>query len=121
MSNYIPQPGHRVRRTQITEGTVVKVEKDIVKFADHSMAMLNPYTGPDVREDAVIWERLPDPEPDWQGGDVAMDNNSKVYIRRFDDEEYFDKYPWVNDGDWVTDDELVRPVVRLVPEKSSND
>lgn len=118
--SYIPEPGHRVRRTQITEGTVVEVSHGVVKFADHSMAMLDSLRGNDVREDTVTWERLPDPEPDWQPGDIALAYDGQIWRRRFPNEERFDRAPWMSGcGDWEREDYPVRPLVRLVPEKEN--
>lgn len=118
---YVPLPGHRVRRTQITEGLVVDVEGKVVSFADHSLALLTDDAPEGGRRDLVTWERLPDPEPEWRPGDVAQDATGQVYVRRDPAAESgeHDRYVWWLGGvggDWETDDRLVRPVVRLVPE-----
>lgn len=72
------------------------------------------------RSTAGTWERLPDPEPLWRRGDVVRAGDGDTY--------------WCTSGAgngqayWmkmtanlavITDDQVPRPLVRLVPERES--
>ena len=97
---YKPQAGHQVTAT-IT-GTVT--EHGI--FAD--FANVDGWT---VARFDVTWTRLPDPEPDWQPGDVVRDADGDLYERTSDP-----RLVWRGVGCHWDDDDLKRPLVRLVPE-----
>lgn len=99
---YTPEVGHRVRRTMIHEGIVTSVTDQCVVL-DGARALLLQGT----------WERLSDPERDWQPGDVVQDGFGCVYIRREGDEQY----PWLGGvgGGWFAEPELARPLTHLVP------
>jgi hypothetical protein len=62
-----------------------------------------------LSEEQGAWERLPDPEPDWQSGDVVRDADGDVLVRRADGR-------WTFGYDTFEDKTAVRPLVRLVPE-----
>lgn len=63
------------------------------------------------------WERLPDPEPEWKPGDAVRNVNDRPFIYRLPDSE---GRCWVGmTGTVYPDDEMLRPLTRLVPEVKS--
>jgi hypothetical protein len=72
------------------------------------------------------WERLPDPEPEWQPGEVVDDAFGNRYCRMPDgwaghpSANFGETYEWMRldrSAGWgVKDAALNRPLTRLVPE-----
>lgn len=100
---YVPQVGHRVRAS--FEG--------VVQFCVNGRPTLElpglgwTYTVPPN----ATYERLPDPEPEWEVGAIVLDADGDIYRRVADV-----AYPWVDNTEPYTDRDIVRPLIRLVPE-----
>lgn len=115
MSAPTPREGERWRVT--IEGAIVEAPTAgtgnwaVIKVGDHCRRR-------DLGEGT--WERLPDPEPEWQPGDLVIDAHGGVWRRRIHGDDDVTAYPWiaVNSGDWETDRALPRPLRRLVPEEA---
>ena len=105
MTDINPKPGERWRVTiegEITDASGVWVDLGSQCFK--------------VSEGA--WERLPDPEPEWQPGNLVLDAAGDIWRRRPADAEKADRYPWEMVGDgWYPESDPVRPLTRLVREK----
>lgn len=114
MSDYTPVVGHRVR--VVLEGEVTVVEPDEPHFvvrSDDGWANI-------VRDFRTL-ERLPDPEPAWQPGDVVLDAEGWCFTRRDPTTDAYSEYPWIEGaqkhlhlGDWAKDRQVTRPVTPLV-------
>ncbi len=113
MSDYTPEVGHRVEVVTRDTGVVREV---------HDNGFLLEYDGGEqgaciyVREDEPgrTVTRLPDPEPDWQPGDVVKDANGRLFARR---------YGWTHTLQWraigrgelaYSDFNMARPLTPLV-------
>ena len=61
---------------------------------------------------------VPPPEREWQPGDVVLDASASrlLALRRGSEESDAVKFPWLANGGWYRDADLVRPLTRLVPE-----
>lgn len=83
MSGYHPKVGDRVRVS--VEGTVHTYDADrTIYFTDGRWV--------DLRQAPVAIEHLPDPEPEWRVGDVAVDEDcDQTWLRSID-------------GDWIGQD-----------------
>lgn len=102
----VPRPGERWRTTYVIEGTVVNVVGRRVSFADNMSADLTS-TNENL---TVTWERLPDPEPDWQIQDVVRDAAGVIWVAGLN--------CWLRPGlnrEYPVDHPS-RPLTRLVPE-----
>lgn len=114
-----PKPGQRwrVSHRQDQEGVVIEVIDGGVRLRDDSGTMWT------LRERGGWFpaERLPDPEPEWQPGDLVLDADGRVLRRRDADHDRAGEYPWyfVNAGDWGTEADAHRPLRRLVVEDST--
>ena len=61
---------------------------------------------------------VPPPEREWQPGDVVLDASASrlLALRRGSEDLGAVKFPWLANGGWYRDADLVRPLTRLVPE-----
>lgn len=101
---YTPQVGHRVRRTHVVEGVVTETSRHVVAIPPHGWFL--------TKTSAVTWERLPDPEPIWSDRDAVQDAHGRVFIY-----SPHGGFIWTSHtGSRWSDDELTRPLTRLVPE-----
>ncbi len=114
MSDYTPKVGHRIQVTMT--GVVTKVYEDrCFYYRRDDSAGVASYMRLDAK-DAIV-TRLPDPEPDWQPGDVVKDAEGRLFARSGDAR---DGYPWIDlsalpgDDIWFSDDELARPLTPLL-------
>lgn len=73
MSDYQPEVGHRVRTTSIREGTVLAIDPCGEGDGSARFTIEDEHGRYHGRVDApgLTVERLPDPEPTWQTGDVV--------------------------------------------------
>lgn len=70
----------------------------------------------------VYWtQNTAPPERDWQEGDVVLDDDECLFIRRSPQAEQFTNYPWIGWGSWCADKSVARPLTRLVPEREPVD
>ncbi len=115
MSDYEPQPGHRVEAIQRLIGTLEhSVFPGVIRLRTEDGALVM-YR---LDDPSVTFTRLLDPEPDWQRGDVAKDAEGRIVART--SSRY---YPWLwlnapnatpDGADELTDDNLVRPLIPIV-------
>jgi hypothetical protein len=104
-----PQVGERWRYTRDVTITKilgpgsVRVRQDNL---DHDRLI-------DLCTEVGTWERLPDPEPDWQVGDIALDADGHAWQRWPMD---MWSVPGVMSGPRRLDSSMARPLTRLVPE-----
>ena len=109
MSTAKPKPGERWRVT--LEGVVEDVERGTTR-----VVFLAPGSAPVVYDHAARgdWERLPDPEPEWEFGAVVVDANGTYWYRN-------DEAHWVGFGSDLAyfDHHPARPLRRLVEEDSA--
>lgn len=108
MTGYIPKNGDRVR--VVLEGTVRRTNRNGWLDVGYGAATSALY------EPEVTIERLPDPEPEWQPGDVVLAADGKTYLRSNHD---WDDEPWVCSeariaSPWRAEGELPRPLTLLV-------
>lgn len=85
MSDYTPQVGHRVRVVLegVVSGTFQYGDRGVIlngRILSHS----------DVETWNATFERLPDPEPEWQPGDVVLDAAGVVWSRVGEEPDF----PW---------------------------
>ena len=73
---YTPEVGHRVKAEQVVVGEVDDVTGTWVYVVDDTSDLARP-----LRRDRFTFERLPDPEPEWQGGDVVLDAKGWSFLR----------------------------------------
>lgn len=109
MSKYQPKLGDRVRVVLETEITWVSGNG---VFATR----LNGFSK--EQEDVVSIEKLADPEPEWQRGDVVVDAIGTMVVRLGHPTNYDDgQWTWLQDGqpgNGLRDFHLVRPLTPLV-------
>lgn len=113
MSDYTPEAGHRVRVT--IEGEVYEAKPHGIRIANEYGIFVyynNNSSGYATGYTATV-ERLPDPEPEWQPGDVVRDAGGRTFMRT-DCDEWRDFC-----GKYFLDKDLTRPVTRLVPENNT--
>lgn len=101
----LPSAGGAYRFT--VDGVVTCVD-------DHGTCVIRPagISGPGAEVPAGVgtWERLPDPEPQWEPGDAVNDRFGHAHIRAYGG-------TWIDpDGDRILDSKMARPLTRLVPE-----
>lgn len=109
-SDYTPKPGHRVR--VVIEGVIDPAHGLIF---NRSNGFISRIPSGDFQY-AVKVERLPDPEPEWQPGDVVLTAAGKVMHRVT---PYGDGgWPWCQDPvrreGGLVDRLLPRPLIPLV-------
>ena len=80
MSDYTPKVGDRVRVTSVVEGVVTE---EGPAWFDIKTATGTATIYAETTSDRTI-ERLPDPEPEWQPGDVALDECCGLALIRDD-------------------------------------
>lgn len=128
MSDYRPEIGHRVRGTETyPDGTVVTAE-GIVKYISSSSYGL-PFGDrmwlPGYEAEGVVAtvERLLDPEPTWQTGDIVLCAAGDIHTRIPEMSQGTVTYVWALGGlpldaalnsDWEQDGRLPRPLTPLV-------
>lgn len=108
MSDYTPKVGHRVKASRVItwRGVVTRVAPAgfNVKLDDEPVEIfLTDHDGP------FTVERLPDPEPEWQHGDVVLANG---YTYEWDAD--IQRWRIMGSGARLNDDELSRPLIPLV-------
>lgn len=107
MSEYTPKVGHRVRVTTVREGVVEGVDRGSVLLDGRSYVAT-------LRGATRTWERLPDPEPEWQEGDMVMDAEGRPFRRG--KSRASGQWDWQYGCAVVPAHYPVRPLTRLVPE-----
>ncbi len=116
MSDYTPEVGHRVEVIKRWTGVVTDVHDDVSFLFRRDGVDRLRWVHVDDPDNATV-TRLPDPEPEWQPGDVAKDAEGRLFARSRDAR---DGYPWIDlsarpgDDIWFSDDELARPLTPLV-------
>ncbi len=113
MSDYTPEVGHRVE--------IVKRWTGVVTELHDNGSFLYIRDGDDLPSWALVpaphvtVTRLPDPEPDWQPGDVAKDAEGRVLARS---STSFAPWFWADAPRdhriLLKDDEVARPLTPLV-------
>lgn len=100
-----PKPGERWRVT--FEGEVTHVSGRYIDIGDVGC----------LATDEGVWERLPDPEPEWKPGDLVIDAKDDIYRRLDTDWQW--SHPWrrIRDGAHCEESVPDRPLTRLVREK----
>jgi hypothetical protein len=110
MSDYKPEVGHRVRVIHTLEGVLTGVaDKRYFNIREDGRTRETYMT---LIGGSVSVERLPDPEPEWQPGDVVRGDDGLIAVRRTGDKNY----PWfvLATEDVLLDSELARPLTHLV-------
>lgn len=105
MSAPKPKPGERWR---------VTIEGEIrMAFEEGKGALIGALWQPFA---VGTWERLPDPEPEWQPGDLVLDARGEVWRRREPVDMYGVAYVWDSfSNEYPSPDATpVRPLRRLV-------
>lgn len=121
MSEYEPKPGDRVR---VTFETVVDDRN-----APGNTVLLGQYLGQPlyvcdrVEADNISIERLPDPEPEWQPGDVVRDGDGNVWNYPAYGKGWALVFSYtghaattikIGNRDGKREDEMTRPLVHLI-------
>jgi hypothetical protein len=75
VADYVPQVGDRVR--VVVEGEVMEVGRiDVHISVDGDLEQTHALV--DLPRDGIAWEKLPDPEPEWQFGDAVARSGKPV-------------------------------------------
>lgn len=109
-----PKAGERWRIT--LEGEVLENSGDMVTMSSARGGLL-------IYTDEGTWERLPDPEPEWQPGDLVI-TASEAVLKRFEMRYQSGsglELVWGYSGDRFpifTEGSALRPLTRLIREDS---
>jgi hypothetical protein len=115
MSDYKPEVGHRVRVIHTLEGVLTGVaDKRYFNIREDGRTRETYMT---LIGGSVSVERLPDPEPEWQPGDVVIDARGDLYRRRAPQPHDDPAWAWNRGGligHGVWDQTLARPLTPLI-------
>lgn len=123
MTGYVPAVGDYVRITSVREGRVTRADAG-VKLGALYFGVRDSHGDFYGYTDApgLTIERLPEPEPEWQRGDVVTDARGGCYARIWEasPNECAPPTVWLHldapdeVSPWCIDDQLARPLTPLV-------